>query len=111
MASNAIKVTVKLNGGLMRDLLEKSSDIIEEVVDASTRYAQRESPYRFGHNRSSLTWDKSGGKSGDVPGYRIYTQSGYGGYLELGTARMAARPYIEPSIRRAIHEAGTRRHD
>ncbi len=33
--------------------------------------------------------------------FRIYTQSGYGGYLELGTAKMSAKPYIYPAFQRA----------
>ena len=28
----------------------------------------------------------------------IYSTSGYGGYLETGTARMDPRPYIKPSF-------------
>ena len=29
---------------------------------------------------------------------RLFTQSGYGGYLEVGTAKMQARPYIYPAF-------------
>lgn len=36
------------------------------------------------------------------PKFRIYTQSGYGGWLELGTKRMAARPYIMPAFQEAV---------
>jgi hypothetical protein len=32
----------------------------------------------------------------------IFTQSGYGGYLENGTAKMAARPYIFPAFQETI---------
>ena len=28
---------------------------------------------------------------------RVFTQSNYGGYLELGTSKMAARPYFKPA--------------
>jgi len=32
----------------------------------------------------------------------IFTESGYGGYLEVGTAKMGARPYIYPAIQQAL---------
>jgi hypothetical protein len=32
----------------------------------------------------------------------VYTQSGYGGYLETGTRYMPARPYIYPAIEEAL---------
>lgn len=31
---------------------------------------------------------------------QIYTQSGYGGYLETGTGRMRAQPYIWPAFKK-----------
>jgi hypothetical protein len=42
-----------------------------------------------------------GFKKGDV-GFRIYTQSGYGAYIELGTQSMLARPYIAPAFNEAL---------
>ena len=32
----------------------------------------------------------------------IYSTSGYGGYLETGTVKMAARPYFKPALDRHI---------
>jgi hypothetical protein len=29
---------------------------------------------------------------------KLFTQSGYGGYLELGTSRMRAQPYLWPAF-------------
>lgn len=28
----------------------------------------------------------------------VFTQSGYGGYLEIGTVKMPARPYLKPAF-------------
>jgi hypothetical protein len=70
------------------------------------------SPYLHGNNRRSIAMEVSGlGKvAGDGPQERavndnelesaIYTTSGYGGFLEIGTEKMGARPYIRPSLDR-----------
>jgi hypothetical protein len=66
-------------------------DMCEDIVSAS----KDKSPKDTGHNASSITWDEKEGK------FRVYTQSGYGAYLELGTTKMDKRPYIYPSYQEA----------
>jgi HK97 gp10 family phage protein len=56
--------------------------------------AVRMSPYKRGFNRRSIKF-KVKGKTAE-----IWTESGYGGYLEVGTAGRPARPYLRPSIER-----------
>lgn len=49
-----------------------------------------------GHNRRSIDSQVT-----DVPeGVKanLFTQSGYGGYLELGTSKMRAQPYLNPAF-------------
>lgn len=71
---------------------------IKEVVELDIKpEAQRLTPVKFGHNRRSIDTDVERGVDGKVVA-TIYTQSGYGGYLELGTSRMAARPYLWPAF-------------
>lgn len=94
------------------------------VAELTVAYAKRNSPYLTGHNRSSITadfyvdgrlvksWSENGNPVNQIRvamergtfGCRIYTQSGYGAYLELGTKRMAARPYIYPAFERAARQ-------
>ena len=79
----------KLNGALHRALLETlDMDIKPE--------AKKGSPYKFGHNMRSIDTEieEVGGR---VEG-SIFTQSGYGGFLEVGTSKMAARPYLWPAV-------------
>jgi HK97 gp10 family phage protein len=45
-----------------------------------------------GNNRDSIDYKTEGDK------VIIYTESGYGGWLEIGTSRMAARPYFRPAF-------------
>lgn len=79
--------------------------------------------YVGGTNKKSITADflgENGVKTiGEVPSagttfadrnwtgflsfiFRVYTQSGYGGWLELGTKKMSARPYIYTGFMRAV---------
>lgn len=58
--------------------------------------AVRNSPKRTGTNARSIDTEVVGSATG-VKG-SIYTQSGYGGYVEVGTGRMAAQPYIYPAF-------------
>lgn len=81
----------KLNGALFRALDETLDlDILPEAKEGS--------PYITGTNRRSIATDtqEAGGR---VEG-SIFTQSGYGGYLEVGTSKMAARPYLWPAVER-----------
>ena len=109
MSANPVQVTINLNPAMFGETTAKSAAIIREVANTAARYAKESSPYLTGHNRSSITMDETPGKSGDVPGFSVYTQSGYGAFLELGTKRRAARPYIMPGIRRSIQEAEARK--
>ena len=49
-----------------------------------------------GTNRRSIDFDVDKSK---LTG-RLFTQSGYGGYLEVGTSRMAPQPYMVPAVER-----------
>jgi hypothetical protein len=48
-----------------------------------------------GNNRDSINF--SAKTQGDRFEFDVFTQSNYGGYLELGTSKMVARPYIAPA--------------
>src|SRR6266566_4042822 len=49
-----------------------------------------------GHNRRSI--DISVEMTERGPQAQLFTQSGYGGYLETGTSRMRAQPYLWPAF-------------
>jgi len=102
----------------------KTEEVAKAVVDAA-RNAMRDtvagiwgdsvkgSPWKTGHNRRSLTGEVSGMGTMEGPDSEpervvddskiegaVYSTSGYGGYLETGTVKMAARPYMKPSMDR-----------
>lgn len=49
-----------------------------------------------GHNRQSLDVEFTENPSGTEA--QLFGQSGYSGYLEVGTSRMRAQPYIWPAF-------------
>ena len=112
-----------------RDAVDTAKDElgnhVQEIANTTVELAMDNTPYERGTNRRSITADYiRAGQSrvvhkGEMPAdntidlfttgnaefsIRIYTQSGYGGWLELGTKRMYARPYIIPAFTRAVED-------
>ncbi len=98
----ASKITIR------KDTIERMKsqglDVIRTFVDIATFYAKDLTPRATGHNSRSIKnmvkmyKDRATG--------RIFTESGYGGYLELGTSRMPARPYLSVAVGRAAQQMG-----
>ena len=93
---------------IMRDATPDAYDIIEEIADTATEIARDLSPNATGNNERSIEYEElfSNFSARKFIGFRIFTQSGYGGHLELGTRKMPARPYMLPGIMQATKEAG-----
>lgn len=95
------------------DMFEK--DIVPEakraspVTDEGEQHnieLHRKRPGGTGTNRRSIdadvTQDETGVKA------ELYTQSGYGGYLEVGTSRMSPQPYLMPSFMKFVKQLAGR---
>ena len=67
---------------------------------------KRPHPGGTGHNRRSIDVEVKITERGVEAS--IFTQSGYGGYLELGTAQMRAQPYIYPAFERHVSKIPVR---
>ena len=108
-----MKTTVRLNirdTEVKKEVTEASKKAMRDTVVEVTRDAVRGSPWETGNNRRSIVGEASG--MGMVAGQgsserlvddskiegAVYSSSGYGGYLEVGTSRMPARPYIKPAM-------------
>ena len=70
---------------------------IADLCEIMAMEASNLSPRDTGNNASSITSEVER-KGLRITG-RVYTQTGYGGWLEVGTSRMAARPYMAPAYR------------
>lgn len=100
------QLDVAISAGLEELFL---TEIVPEAVRNSPVSAANPkipgSTYRdTGTNRRSITSEIEQTPRGPLA--TIFTQSGYGGYLELGTALMIARPYIYPAVIRFAKDLG-----
>ena len=100
---------MKLTVDFKLDLKTKE---VEDKVKKATRLAMKDtvvdiandaikdSPYLTGNNARSIMYEVGPGKeiaSGEGEG-AVYSTSGYGGYLETGTASTPPRPYFKPAL-------------
>lgn len=91
-----LKVRVDLNlktDEAMEKVTKASMEAMKDTVVDVTADAVKDSPYLTGNNRRSLVGETEERK---IEG-RVYSTSGYGGFLETGTKNRAARPYIKPA--------------
>ena len=71
------------------------AEFVETVVEVAKDFA----PFEFGRLQESIASDNPK----DLQ-FRVFTQVGYGGYQELGTAKMPPHPFIGPGIDVSINE-------
>ena len=112
-----MKITVDLKVNL------RTKEVIKEVTDASRKGlvdvvtdiasdAIEGSPWLTGNNRRSIKFEvgPGGAVAKEELSGAIYSTSGYGGYLEVGTHKagggwkMAPRPYFKPALDRHLKE-------
>lgn len=94
------KTNVKLNLRIAEAKAEvqlATFTAIQEVFELDIKAAAKEnSPVLSGNNKRTIDTEVV-----EVPGgiqATLFTQSGYGGYLEIGTRKMPARPYLQPAF-------------
>ena len=76
--------------------------VIEGIQDVVAD-AKHLSPHKTGHNMRSIDWKPKSVAGiqlfgdGTKRNVQVFTTSGYGGYLEVGTRKKLAHPYIMPA--------------
>ena len=110
-----MSVDVKLNlkvDKATKEVTDASKMAMRDTTVEVTHDSVQLSPWLTGNNRRSITGEVSGmgmvASGGEGRTERmvddskiegaVYSTSGYGGFLETGTSKMAARPYIKPSL-------------
>jgi hypothetical protein len=121
MSSNA-EATVRINHAGRAEMHAAIAAAVTEVAAQDIwPEAVRASRVKTGHNRRSIgvevkafgetTFEGSGNgeltagvaqTAPDGVSFAIYTQSGYGGWLETGTRYMTGIPYIYPAVQKYL---------
>ena len=108
------KAKAQVEKGVKEGLTDTIVDIANDVIHGS--------PIITGHNRRSIAYKvenkvtRTGSPSGDEKPFEegepdlktlegsVYSTSGYGGYLETGTANMPAQPYFRPALDKNVRK-------
>ena len=98
-----MKIDIEMITNLKVDELQKKMEAaaesgIKNVTIAIAGDVVKLSPFITGNNRRSIDFTIS------KYGSKIFSTSGYGGYLETGTVRRAATPYFRPAFDLHIDE-------
>lgn len=88
-----------LNSAAAKEVLLLSRKTVSEIGDAVVREAKARVPVDTGHLQASI--QKEDRTSGTI----VFTSTrtsrsslGYGGFVEIGTARSPAQPYLRPAL-------------
>jgi HK97 gp10 family phage protein len=122
MANDRVKVTlrtVEAQAQIERAVLRAVTETFELDIKARAKELSPVSPewpsipeargekrIDTGENRRSIDTEVT--LEGHNVKAVIFTQSGHGGYLEIGTSRMPARPYINPAVTEFVKKIPTR---
>jgi len=111
----SITNNLNLNGAMER-VQKAAKQSLKDIVITVAKDAIENSPNRTGNNRRSIMYEMGSsepvqpnkgpvvnqtntdpGELGEYEG-AVYGTSGYSGWLEVGTSRMPARPYLYPAL-------------
>jgi HK97 gp10 family phage protein len=87
-------IRIRIDNSKIQLIERLCNERLQVLAETVTTYAKDESPVATGTNKRSITYDFDK----DTKRFRIYTQSGYGAFLELGTFKMPAKPYMMPAL-------------
>jgi len=98
-----MKITMKVESTVdakaVKDKVNKAAEhALKAVIVKIANESKHDTPWLTGNNSRSIDFNHKG-LTGSV-----YSTSGYGGFLETGTAKMPARPYMKPALDRHIGE-------
>lgn len=83
---------------VMQAATAKCAEQIAEFTETMADAVKAQSPVDSGNNRDSVDHSVNGLEG------RVWSESGYGGFLNVGTARMAGRRYFEAAFEQTKQE-------
>ncbi len=100
-AKGPITFEFRPNLGYPKAIQSVIEQAVNEVLEADMLPdAVASSPFDTGNNARSINTKVI--KKGNQVGGSIFSTSGYGGFLEIGTAFMRARAYLRPAVEKNI---------
>ena len=88
-----MSVTIKAHTRrAMRDIRKASHETLIDLGQEIRGVAMGLVPVDTGNLRDNINFDVDGIT------LAVFTTTGYGGFVELGTSRMAAQPYLTPGV-------------
>jgi hypothetical protein len=87
---STLSTQIKFNPGYREALKNGNRALIVDMTETMMKHVIDFSPYDTGNNKRSIQSDIHPVE----PWARVYTTSGYGAYLELGTVHMSGRYYF-----------------
>lgn len=79
----------------MGEVRRRVSKKIAKFCNVMADRTKKHTPIVTGNNRDSINFTVDGLKG------QVFTESGYGGWLEVGTYKMHPRPYFQPAFSEA----------
>ncbi len=100
-ATTGFKVT--FNKAALKAIAAAPVVALNRLAEAAVAEAVKKSPFQTGTNRRSIQWDAPDHQKTR----RIFTTSGYGGFLEIGTGLFGPkRKRIVPKTKKVLHWGG-----
>lgn len=93
------RVTVRLRPQVFGEVRAEADEQLNEMVEEMTVIAAELVPRDTGNLARSIANQKI-----EPLHYQVHTEAGYGAYVELGTSRMGARPFLAPAFAQAASE-------
>lgn len=93
--SGFLKITTKIriNVGWKLEAEREALKVLPLIVQQITAGSKRRSPFQFGTNRRSIDW-----RSITRREFKVFTESGYGGWLHIGSRGRSSRPYMIATV-------------
>lgn len=85
--------------GALKEIAKIVEGRLVEFGETVVEMARDNAPVDTGNLKRSIEAKQVSDKS-----MTIQTRTGYGAYVELGTKRMEARPYLAPAVKQALKE-------
>ena len=109
-ADFAVMMNIHALATIKRDHAIAWKNVMQEIIGE----AKHRTPFEWGFNQESINPNGAVNVRGEIDidpdniDLDVFTTSGYGGYLEVGTRKMGPRPYIVPAVEYVMGDVGAK---